>query len=48
MAVVADGRVVHDLQGESERFHMVTGVRQRGDEVYLGSLVGQTIGVLTL
>jgi hypothetical protein len=48
IAVDADGRVVHDLQGESERFHMVTGVRQRGDEVYLGSLVGQTIGVLTL
>jgi hypothetical protein len=48
MAVDADGRVVHDLQGESDRFHMVTGVRQKGDQVYLGSLVGRTIGVLTL
>jgi sugar lactone lactonase YvrE len=48
MAVDTDGRVVHDLRGESERFHMVTGVRQRGDQVYLGSLVGRTIGVLTL
>jgi sugar lactone lactonase YvrE len=48
MAVDTDGRVVHDLQGESDRFHMVTGVRQRGDQVYLGSLLGQTIGVLTL
>jgi sugar lactone lactonase YvrE len=48
MAVDADGRVVQDLQGTSERFHMVTGVRQRGDQVYLGSLVGQTIGVLTI
>jgi hypothetical protein len=48
MAVDADGRVVHDLQGSNERFHMVTGVRRRGDRVYLGSLIGRTIGVLSL
>jgi sugar lactone lactonase YvrE len=48
LAVDADGRVVHDLQGTCERFHMVTGVRQRGSEVFLGSLIGRTIGVLTL
>ncbi|HEV7756210.1 MAG TPA: SMP-30/gluconolactonase/LRE family protein [Mycobacteriales bacterium] len=47
MAVDADGRVVHDLQGTSDRFHMVTGVRQHGGSVYLGSLIGRTIGVLT-
>jgi sugar lactone lactonase YvrE len=48
MAVDADGRVVHDLQGTNEEFHMVTGVRRHGDSVYLGSLLGRTIGVLDL
>jgi sugar lactone lactonase YvrE len=48
LAVDSAGQVVHDLQGTSDRFHMATGVRQRGDEVYLGSLVGRTIGVLSL
>jgi sugar lactone lactonase YvrE len=48
IAVDAAGRVVHDLQGQSDEFHMVTGVRQRGDAVYLGSLIGRTIGVLDL
>jgi sugar lactone lactonase YvrE len=48
IAVDSDGQVVHDLQGTSEAFHMVTGVRQRGDKVYLGSLLGRTIGVLEL
>jgi sugar lactone lactonase YvrE len=48
LAVDSDGRVVHDLQGTSEQFHMVTGVRQQGDSVYLGSLIGRTIGVLDL
>jgi sugar lactone lactonase YvrE len=48
LAVDVDGRVVHDVRGTSERFGMVTGVRQRGNEVYLGSLMGRTLGVLTL
>jgi sugar lactone lactonase YvrE len=48
IAVDTDGRVVHDLQGTHDRFHMVTGVRQHGDSLYLGSLVGNTIGVLSL
>jgi sugar lactone lactonase YvrE len=48
LAVDSDGRVVHDLQGTSDQFHMVTGVRQQGDSVYLGSLIGRTIGVLDL
>jgi sugar lactone lactonase YvrE len=47
MAVDRDGTVVHDLQGASDRFHMVTGVRQQGGSVYLGSLIGRTIGVLS-
>jgi sugar lactone lactonase YvrE len=32
------GAVVHDLYGASESFHMVTGVREHGGTVYLGSL----------
>jgi sugar lactone lactonase YvrE len=48
LAVDTDGRLVHDFQGEHDRFHMTTGVRQHGDSVYLGSLIGTTIGVLEL
>jgi sugar lactone lactonase YvrE len=48
LAVDATGQVVHDLQGTHDRLGMVTGVRQRGESVYLGSLIGRTIGVLTL
>ncbi|MDQ3405292.1 MAG: SMP-30/gluconolactonase/LRE family protein [Actinomycetota bacterium] len=32
------GRVVHDFYGTSPDFHMVTGVREHGGTVYLGSL----------
>jgi sugar lactone lactonase YvrE len=48
LAVDSDGRLVHDFQGKHDRFHMTTGVRQHGDSVYMGSLVGTTIGVLEL
>jgi sugar lactone lactonase YvrE len=33
-----DGTLVHDLSGEHEEFHMVTGVREHGGVVWLGSL----------
>jgi sugar lactone lactonase YvrE len=34
----ADGRVVHDFRGVRPDYHMVTGVREDGGVVYLGSL----------
>jgi len=48
MAVDGDGRVVHDLQGPGDRYHMVTGVRERAGRVYLGSLVESAVAVLEL
>jgi hypothetical protein len=34
----ATGRIVHDFRGAHPDFHMVTGVREAGGTVYLGSL----------
>lgn len=48
MAVDGGGRVVHDLQGPGDRFHLVTGVRERSGRVYLGSLVEPSIAVFDL
>jgi sugar lactone lactonase YvrE len=48
LAVDEAGRIVHDLQGESERFHMVTGVRESGGRVYLGSLEERAIALFDL
>ena len=45
IAVDADGRVVHDLQAPGDRYHMVTGVRERAGRVYLGSLVEPAVAV---
>ena len=42
------GEVVHDLQAPGGRFHFVTGVRERHGTVYMGSLVGDSVGVFSL
>lgn len=48
LAVDTDGQVVHDLQGPPDRFHMVTGVREHGGRVYLGSLQHAAIAAFDL
>jgi len=47
MAVDADGRVVHDLQG-SHGYHMVTGVREHDGNLYLGSLTDSAVATVSL
>ena len=47
MAVDADGRVVRDLQGR-HGYHMVTGVREHGGTLYLGSLVDTSVAAVPL
>ena len=42
------GTVVHDLQDRGRDYHMVTGVREHGDRLYLGSLAERAVAVLTL
>jgi sugar lactone lactonase YvrE len=44
----ADGTLVHDLQTEHERLHMVTGVRERDGVVWMGSLTAPAIGRVQL
>jgi sugar lactone lactonase YvrE len=34
-----DGRLVHDLTGDSTQFHMVTGVREHNGRIWMGSLL---------
>lgn len=48
MAFDRDGSVVHDVAGQHDRFGTPTGVRQVGDEVWLGSLETSTIAVFDL
>ncbi|MEV4639075.1 SMP-30/gluconolactonase/LRE family protein [Actinoplanes sp. NPDC049548] len=43
-----DGRLVHDLTGDSARFHMVTGVREHDGRIWMGSLHEPAVAVLTL
>ena len=40
-----DGKVVHNLQDPSGRVALVTGVRQRGNTIYLGSLSEPTLAI---
>lgn len=44
----ADGNVTHNLQGDGERFHYVTGVREHDGWLYLGSLVEPAIARVRL
>jgi sugar lactone lactonase YvrE len=44
-ALSAAGEVVHDLQGPGDRFHVVSGVREHHGTVFMGSVVGDSVGV---
>lgn len=48
MAVDVAGAVVADLQGAGDRYHFVTGVREHGRKLYLGSLVERAVAVINL
>jgi hypothetical protein len=48
LAVDATGSVVHDLQGPGDRYTFVTGVREHGGRLYLGSLTQHAVAVLDL
>lgn len=48
LAVDATGAVVHELRGRADDYHMVTGVRERGGVLYLGSLTERAVAVLDL
>jgi len=41
------GGLVHDLSGDNKRYHMVTGVREHGGRVWVGSLHEPAVAVLT-
>lgn len=47
-AYTESGDLIHDLSGSDPRFGMVTGVRQHGNEVWLGSLNSDSIACLQL
>ncbi|MFC6016127.1 SMP-30/gluconolactonase/LRE family protein [Plantactinospora solaniradicis] len=47
-ALDAEGRVVHDLQATVAGFSMVTGVREHGGTVWLGSLHGGAVAAFDL
>lgn len=42
------GRLVHDVDIQDDRFHMVTGVREHDGEVWMGSLHEPAVAVFTL
>jgi sugar lactone lactonase YvrE len=48
MALDPDGLVVHDHTLDATSFHMVTGVREHGGRVWLGSLVEPAVAVFEL
>ena len=43
-----DGQLRHDIHGDASDFHMVTGVREHGGRVWLGSLETDVVGVIDL
>ncbi|WP_301546917.1 SMP-30/gluconolactonase/LRE family protein [Gordonia sp. X0973] len=43
-----EGNLRHDVHGDASRFHMVTGVREHGGQVWLGSLETDVVGVIDL
>lgn len=47
-ALAPDGSLVHDLQAPGGRFGFVTGVREQGGTVYLGSLIGDCVAMFDL
>ena len=44
----ADGRLVHDIDADASRYHMVTGVREHDGRVWMGSLVEPAIAFATV
>lgn len=46
LALDAAGTVLHDLQADGQRYHMVTGVRERDGKLYLGSLAERAVAVV--
>lgn len=46
--VDGDGTVLRTLHGPSGSYHMITGVRQRGDTLWLGSLTESAVGRVPL
>jgi sugar lactone lactonase YvrE len=48
IGIDGEGRVVHNLQGAGTTFHYVTGVREHGGQLYLGSLVEPAIATIPL
>jgi sugar lactone lactonase YvrE len=46
LGVDGEGRVVHEVRHAADRYHMVTGVRERAGDLYLGSLVENAVAVL--
>jgi sugar lactone lactonase YvrE len=48
VAIDDSGAIVRDLQTSAPGYHMVTGVRQHGGKLYLGSLREQGIAVIDL
>jgi sugar lactone lactonase YvrE len=43
-----DGRLVHDVEVVTDRYHLVTGVREHDGRVWLGSLYEPAVAVVTL
>jgi len=48
MAFDAAGTCVHDISGEADRYHMVTGVREHDGQLWLGSLHEPAVAVISL
>jgi sugar lactone lactonase YvrE len=48
MAFDDSGACVHDVHGEADRFHLVTGVREQDGKVWLGSLHEPAVAVIDL
>jgi sugar lactone lactonase YvrE len=44
-AVDMSGRIVHDLYGPGDEFHMATGVREHQGRLYFGSLLSRSVAV---
>ena len=43
-----DGTLVHDIDVKTDRYHMVTGVREHDGRVWLGSLHEPAVAVVDL
>ena len=48
IGINSDGKVVHNLQDTENAFHYITGVTPCGNQLYLGSLRNNAIGVMPI